>query len=84
VDVNEQESACQSFIVKVWSEGADGKGKSLGWRSHITHVPSGERRYTKDLSEISSVIEAYLKDAGTLVTRESWVVRWLKRLRKRF
>jgi hypothetical protein len=84
VSTNEQESACQSFIVKIWSEGTDGEGKNLRWRGHITHVPSGDRHYVNGLSEISNSIEAYLKSAGTTVAAKSWTRRWLNWLRHWF
>jgi hypothetical protein len=84
VSTNEQESACQSFIVKIWSEGADREGKNLRWRGHVTHVPSGDRHYVNGFSEISNTIEAYLKNAGTTVAAKSWARSWLNWLRQWF
>jgi len=53
-----------SFIVKVWLED-DATINSGGiWHGHITHVPSGDRRYLKNLGEIIVFIEPYLKAMG--------------------
>jgi hypothetical protein len=49
-----------SFIVRIWlEETLEETGKAC-WRGHITHVPSGERRYLKDLSDIGIFILPYL------------------------
>ena len=53
-----------SFIVKIWLEEpaeSNGKGK---WRGHITHVPSGERRYLQSLGGIAAFIVPYLVSMG--------------------
>ena len=53
-----------SFIVKIWlEEPADDNRKGM-WRGHITHVPGGERRYLKSLSEIVAFIVPYLVSMG--------------------
>ena len=48
----------QAFVIRIWLE------DSLRWRGHITHVPSGERRYIEDLSEIDDFIWPYLEKMG--------------------
>jgi len=54
------EPSTHSFIVKMWlEETAEEAGREL-WRGHITHVPGGERRYVKDLQEVSEFIASYL------------------------
>jgi hypothetical protein len=53
-----------SFIVKVWLEEDATKNSGSIWRGHITHVPSGEKRYLKSLGEIAVFIEPYLKAMG--------------------
>ena len=70
----------QSFIVKVWvEERADEAGQGV-WRGHITHVPSGERRYLKNLDEIGDFIAPYLESMGVRFGMRWRVKRWLKRL----
>ena len=55
-----------SFIVKIWlEETAEEAGQAL-WRGHVTHVPSGERRYLQDLNEIVAFIVPYLEAMGAL------------------
>jgi hypothetical protein len=69
------ESNVHSFIVKLWLE-------ERVWHGQITHVPSGERRYLKDLRDIVTFIKPYIDEADT-----TWVEqlrRWLKATRLRF
>ena len=47
-----------AFVIKIWLE------DSLRWRGHITHVPTGERRYIEDLGEIDDFIWPYLEKMG--------------------
>lgn len=53
-----------SFIVKIWLEEVAEGARQAVWRGHITHVPSGERRYLKDLGDISDFIMSYLQEMG--------------------
>jgi hypothetical protein len=77
------ESTTQSFIVKVWvEESAREDGREV-WHGHITHVPTGQRRYLKDLSEIEDFIAPHLEDMGVKLGMR-WRVRcWFKRVIKR-
>jgi hypothetical protein len=50
-----------SFIVKIWLEETTEETEEARWRGHVTHVPSGERRYVKDLSEVTAVLASYLQ-----------------------
>ncbi|HLF84169.1 MAG TPA: hypothetical protein VI837_08350 [Blastocatellia bacterium] len=69
-----------SFIVKIWIERAPEGRRSADWRGHITHVPSGQRQYLKDLREIRQFMLPYLKVMGADVGRLGRAKRWLKRL----
>jgi len=53
-----------SFIVKVWLEEEATKNSDSVWHGHITHVPSGEKRYLKNLDQISLFIQPYLEAMG--------------------
>ena len=53
-----------SFIVKVWLEEEGTKNVGTIWHGHITHVPSGEKRYLKNLGEIALFIQPYLEAMG--------------------
>jgi len=66
-----------SFIIKIWlEEPADDLHKGR-WRGHITHVPSGERRYLQNLREIVAFIVPYLVSMGVRL-EASWRLRsWL-------
>jgi hypothetical protein len=77
------ESTSQSFIVKVWVEERAQEGGRGTWRGHITHVPSGERRYLKNLDEIGDFISPYL-EAMYVKLGTRWRMRhWLRHLRGR-
>ena len=58
------ERTTQSFIVRVWLEGSVTDVDRVTWRGQITHVPSGERRYLKELGEITAFIARYLEEMG--------------------
>jgi len=53
-----------SFIVKVWIEEEGTKHSSTIWHGHITHVPSCEKRYLKNLDDIALFIQPYLEAMG--------------------
>lgn len=73
-----------SFIVKVWlEETAEEAGQAI-WRGHITHVPSGERRYVKDPDDIPAFIVPYLEGMGVKFGNRLRMGEWLRRLRARF
>lgn len=55
------------FIVKIWLEEAAGEDSPATWRGHITHVPSGKRRYVAALEDITAFIVHYLEQMGVRV-----------------
>jgi hypothetical protein len=65
------ESDTHPFIVKIWLEETAEEAGRATWRGHITHVPSGERRYIQDLDSISAFIAPYLEAMGVEVTLRS-------------
>jgi hypothetical protein len=66
-----------SFIVKIWLEETFEETGKARWRGHITHVPSGERRYLKDLTDIGIFILPYL-DSMKIRSGFRWRVwKWL-------
>lgn len=73
------EGCTHSFIVKIWLEETVEEAGRATWRGHITHVPSGERRYVQDLDGISTFIIPYLERMGVRL-KIYWRMRqWLKR-----
>ena len=68
------ESEAVSFIVKIQLERAGHESGSTIWHGYITHVPSGERRYLKDLNDIIAFIVPYLKQLGVNFSR-FWPLR---------
>jgi hypothetical protein len=76
--MNIVESSPQSFIVKVWLEETVEETGRASWRGHITHVPSGERRYLKDLDDIVTFVMPYLEEMGVQFRPRLRVKRWLR------
>jgi hypothetical protein len=74
------ESKVHSFIVKIWLEEVGDETENAFWRGHITHVPSGERRYLKGLSDISDFIERYLAALEAEPARSPSLRRFVSRL----
>ena len=55
------EAQTHSFIIKLWlEETAEDAGRPV-WRGHVTHVPSGERRYLQNLDGILAFVAPYLE-----------------------
>jgi len=78
--MNYLEPNTHSFIVKVWlEEPAEKVGEAI-WRGHVTHVPSGERRYIQDLDEMVATVVPYLEAMGVKLHRRGCVKQWLRRL----
>ncbi len=72
-----EEWQTHSFIVKIWLEETFEETGTARWRGHVTHVPSGERRYLKDLSDIGIFILPYL-DSMKVRSGFRWRVwKWL-------
>lgn len=57
----------QSFIIKIWLEETLDEADEALWRGHITHVPSGERKYLKSLADIGQFVARYLIAMGVKV-----------------
>ena len=75
------EPTIHSFIVKIWlEEVVDETGNAI-WRGHITHVPSGARRYLKELDDIVEFILPYLEAMGVRSSRWMLARRWLRKRR---
>jgi hypothetical protein len=67
------------FIVKVWLEETAAEAGRATWRGHITHVPSGRRRYLQDLADIPAFILPYLEAMGVKIRRRWRLAAWLRR-----
>ena len=75
------ESKVHSFIVKLSLEETD-EGPSAVWRGYITHVPSGARRYLKDIDDIVTFVRLYVGNLGSESPASRTRLRsWLRRSR---
>jgi hypothetical protein len=73
------ESSTHSFIIKVWLEGSATEGGGAGWHGHITHVPGGQRRYLKDLNEITAFIKPFLNQTGVKLSLRFRIRQWINK-----
>ncbi len=79
---NLSEYGPHSFIVKVWlEETAEEAGRAV-WRGHVTHVPSGERRYVRRVDDIAAFILPYLESMGVQFCVRGRASRWLRRWKR--
>ncbi len=76
------EANTHSFIVKIWLEETVAETGRTVWRGHITHVPSGERRYLKCLDDVPAFLEPYLQQMGVTIGYKRSLAEWLRRLRR--
>jgi hypothetical protein len=74
------ESSTHSFIVKIWLEERTDESDPLIWRGHITHVPSGRRRYLRNLDEITGFVALFLQDMGVQLGKFWRARQWLMHL----
>jgi len=73
------ESALHSFIIKLWLEADCNQSEPNVWRGYITHVPTGDRRYLKRLSDITDFVQEYVHDKHDRKDLRSRARNWLKR-----
>ena len=71
------ETTTNSFIIKIWLEETIEEAGRATWRGHITHVPSGERRYLENLDDVSTVIAPYLMEMGVELGTLWRLRRWI-------
>ena len=77
VSLDSHEASTDAFIIKVWLEETAEEAGRAKWRGHITHVPSGKRRYIQDLDSIGIFIMPYLERMGVKFGIGWWIRRWL-------
>jgi hypothetical protein len=70
------------FVVKIWLEESKGDRRPT-WRGHITHVPSGDRRYFRRLDDIVVFIAPHLEEMGVPLGLWWQIRRWLSRANRR-
>jgi hypothetical protein len=73
------EATTHSFIIKIWLEEVADETGDVTWRGHITHVPSGMRRYLRDLDDVTDFILIYLEAIGVRPRRLVRLRRWVRR-----
>lgn len=67
-----------SFIIKLWfDDPLDGSG-CRQWRGHITHVPSGTRRYLKTLDDALIFIRSFLGSTPSVDQLPQKGGRWVR------
>lgn len=55
------EPGVHSFIIKIWLEELSEETGQVEWHGHITHVPSGERVYLRELEDTLVFIRSCLE-----------------------
>jgi hypothetical protein len=67
-----------SFIIKLWLDEPPDESDRRQWRGHITHVPSGKRRYLKTLDDILNFVRPCLDSMELAQESPRLISRWLK------
>ena len=62
--MNAIEPGVHSFIIKVWLEELIEETGQVEWHGHITHVPSGQREYLRELEDTVVFIRSCLESPG--------------------
>jgi len=74
-----EELQTHSFILRIWLEKTEEESSAGVWRGHVTHVPSGKRRYVKDLSEVELFLLPYLDSMKVRLGMRWKVWKWFFR-----
>jgi hypothetical protein len=74
------EENTHAFVVRVWLEPREIDGAPPEWRGVIEHVPSGERRYLRNLDDIAVFISSYARGAVGKFQNCRSLHQWIKRL----
>lgn len=75
------EATSHPFVIRIWLEERAQEAHGATWRGHITHVPSGERRYLQSLDDMASFVAPYLESMGIKPSLWWRVRQGLKRLK---
>jgi hypothetical protein len=84
LNTDQIEATYHPFIIRIWLEETVEEAGRAKWRGHITHVPSGKRRYVDDLNQIAEFIAGYLQGMGVQPRRKWQVIDRFGRLRAWF
>ncbi len=68
------EANTHSFIIKIWREEMSLGAGRAAWRG-----PGGERRYLKNLDDISTFITPYIEEMGVKLALRWRLRQWLNR-----
>ena len=68
-----------TFIVRLWFEPNDIDNTAPQWRGVIENVQNSNRRYLRELNEITAFIEPYLKKMGVAISRPKKPRKWFFR-----
>jgi hypothetical protein len=84
VGMDSLEATSHPFVIRIWLEESIEEAHRATWRGHITHVPSGERRYLQDLDDMTAFIAPYLERMDIKLSLwwrlRQWTRRWKHRL----
>lgn len=72
-----------SLIVKVWRRDDPAAIPKTSWHGQITHVPSGERVYSKDPNELLTKVAVQLRRLGVQLAACWRVSLWLHERKQR-
>ena len=68
--VDQADASGQAFIIRIWIEETAQAAARATWRGHITHVPSGERRYLSGLEDVVTFLKSFLVRMGISIECE--------------
>jgi len=73
------DSNANSFVVRIWLDDDPGAPNEGPWTGQITHVPSGRRRYFRELDLMSLFVAGYLEAMGARLSWKWRLRRWARR-----
>lgn len=75
------EESDHAFIIRIWKENREIQDASPTWRGVIEHVPTGKRRYLRNLGHIIAFLSPYFNEMGLRMGVFWRLVVWASKFR---
>ena len=77
------ETSTHAFVIRIWLEDTAGEDANNLWRGYITHIPSGDKQYIQNLSEIFFFVISYIEKIGIKIPFKWRIAKLVRRKRYR-
>jgi hypothetical protein len=75
-----REPITYSFIIRILIEPPAEDSPEMYWQGQITHVPSGEQAYFRNLDTVAQFVSSYIEDSGARQHSVGRLQHWFRQL----